>query len=754
MDKPEKKYAVRVTPNNNLPTRIEPFVGRERELSQIIQALLDPYIPLVTIVGLAGIGKTALALEVAHRLLEKGEFSGGIVWLDSPRANTLPALLETMEVVLSISPGDFVREGVHPSLTLREGIPAYLRTQPCLLVFDGLDAVPDDKDVVAFLDRLPSPSKALVTSRRRVGLLGQERVFELEPLGEEEAVQFLVAAAHRYGVEIAPDKAREIARIVNGLPLAIALVAAQAAVIPLDELEASLERKGLEAVTLQATFRVVYERLSDAAQRLLRRMAVFEGGADGAAISQACQVEEWQETLTELVHHSLVEAQNGRYRLHPLIRQLVLEQLEAAAERRITEERAAGYFLSLAQSAQSKLYTEEAPNVITMVNAERANLLAGMAWYQKRETWDQIMTYGLALGELFRATGDWADRLKVLEGAMDAAIKARDERQRAVILHNLGVAHQELGNYTLAHSFYEGSLTLKRFLGDKRGLATTLHQLGMLAQAQGDYQTALHSYEESLRLARELGERRGEAQTLSNLGVIYQAQGRWAEAVELYERALLVFEKLGDRHGEGQVFANLANVYQARGELDRAAELYERALLVFRELGDRPGVTQLSINLGKLVQTKGDHVAARHYYEQGLEIAEELGDKFWIATTTSQLGQLAEAEGSYVTAIRLSTRALVLFKELKSAYQITVANRLAQLHDRLGESAFQLIADEAGVEIPAEILERTPPEPTDSKAYWASLGRRHEREQSWSAGIEAYQKARAFFDPAGMTGDD
>ncbi|MBI3303588.1 MAG: CHAT domain-containing protein, partial [Deltaproteobacteria bacterium] len=160
---------MKTTPHN-LPSALRSFVGRERELLEIQQSVLDPRISIVTLVGPAGVGKTVLALEDAHRLLEQGKFPGGIVWLDCRQMAALDAMIETMRETFALPVSPAVRQHVH----------AHLRSHSCLLIFDGYDTVAQDMEVLAFLNQLPRSTKALVTSRERVGLLGQEWVFVIE----------------------------------------------------------------------------------------------------------------------------------------------------------------------------------------------------------------------------------------------------------------------------------------------------------------------------------------------------------------------------------------------------------------------------------------------------------------------------------------------------------------------------------------------------------------------------------------------
>jgi tetratricopeptide (TPR) repeat protein len=159
--------AEKQTALNNLPPVPDPDLGSwEKELGGIVEALLDPDIPIVTLVGPAGVGKTALALVVAHHLREQGEFPGGIVWLSASAAQSLEEVWGTIRATLNLPSPRAARQHLHEHSTL--------------LVLDGLNEAVQDMEMLAFLDRLPRPSKALVTSRERVGLMGREIIFRVE----------------------------------------------------------------------------------------------------------------------------------------------------------------------------------------------------------------------------------------------------------------------------------------------------------------------------------------------------------------------------------------------------------------------------------------------------------------------------------------------------------------------------------------------------------------------------------------------
>ena len=273
---------------NNLPRAPDTgVVGREQELAEIIKALLDPDIPIVTLVGLAGVGKTMLAQQVVQQLQKRGDFPGGTVLLEARAIQSLDDVWETIRRVLDLPSPQAARRHLHE--------------HPTLLILDGLDEAAQDMEMLTFLDRLPRPSKALVTSRKRVELRGKERVFTIGPLSEESTVRLLMKLAPYYGIEVSAEDAGEIGRMLGGIPSAIRWVLSvyQGKHISLESLRQHLA-EGLAEPSIEASLRLSYERLSEDGRKLFRRLAVFAADVSERTIEHVCQVESWKEALRQL----------------------------------------------------------------------------------------------------------------------------------------------------------------------------------------------------------------------------------------------------------------------------------------------------------------------------------------------------------------------------------------------------------------------------------------------------------------------
>jgi tetratricopeptide (TPR) repeat protein len=621
---------------NNLPPPVRPFVDREEEIARVTRLLLDPDVPIVNIVGLAGIGKTALALEVAHRLLEQGQFPDGVCWVYCrDRDQALADILQTVQRIFDLRP----RETSHN--TVRQ----YLATHTALLVLNEYDAITDDFEVLGFLGSLAGPSKALLTSRLRAARLARTAELQLDGLALEDGVHLFQQTAESYGTSLPHDDEASIAELVqllSGHPWAIRLAAAQTerGSLPLETLRQRLS-EGWPTPELEAVFDASTDMLSKPARALFRRLAVFTADFDEQAIFGVCEIDDWQDVAVELEQTDLVRRVDRRYQLHPLVRAAALAELERHNEREEYEQRAAAYYLALAQAAESAIQTGQLSIASDVIRAEIANMLAGQEWYWKHEHWQEVIAYGDALYNLL-VLGDLLDaRLIVVQRALTASKRISDTGGEARLQPALADVYQMQGRLSEAIELYEQSLASYRRAGDQLGAANTRKSLGDLALRQADLAAAGQHYRVALADFQAIGDRLGAANTRESLGDLALRQDDLTAAGQHYWAALADYQAIGARLGAANTRESLGDLALRQDDLAAAEQHYWAALADFRAIGARLGAANTRKSLGDLALRQADLAAAGQHYWAALADFQAIGDRLGAANTRLALGDLA-----------------------------------------------------------------------------------------------------------------
>ncbi len=558
-----------------------------------------------------------------------------------------------------------------------------------LLVVDNAEKI-KDANLWRFLENIPEPSAALVTTRESLPRGGKEiRVLDMEI--EEASRLFIIEARRRlpkWGENLNEDEEnslKEISSIMHGHPLAIKLTAALVASRSLASIRDELRRNPPQEVLDR--FDVSYADLTESQKELLGCLAVFSSSVTEDAIKSVCVNEDpesasnWETDLGELVRKSFldrveVEAQGEsgkdvapyRYRMHPLMRQYA----GAKAERDLLEklrESAVNYFLGYAQD-----FSED----FDMLEREKENILSGMIWAvsrrdlaageEKRNAALMVLQFMYSLDRFLDTRGCWNERGICLHQAVESADVLHDRREKAGWVHNLGILAQKMGNYPEARKLYQQSLKIFQELGDKSGVSSSLHNLGALAQATGEYDEARKLYQQSLKIFQELGDKSDVSKSLHNLGALAQATGEYEETRKLYQQSLKIFQELGDKTGVSKSLHQMGWLAQATGEYEEARKLYLQSLKIKQELGDKSGVSKSLHQLGMLAQATGEYEEARKLYLQSMKIKQELGDKDGIALSQAQLALLEEKQGHVKEALRLIRQAEAAFLELGSPY--------------------------------------------------------------------------------------
>jgi predicted ATPase/DNA-binding XRE family transcriptional regulator len=685
-----------------LPVPATSFVGRTAEIKSLADLLQSSGARLVTLLGLAGIGKTRLALEVSRRV--GAAFPGGIYFV------SLSPISDPNDVLPEIGRALGIRES--PYRALLPSIVSRLAQRPVLLVLDNFEHLLSSSDAAAsLLSSVPSLT-ILVTSRHALNLYG-EHIFDVPPMSlphpevqdhrshlpslyEYEAVLLFVqrAKAANPDFQLTQDNANVVAslcRKLEGLPLAIELAANRMRVLPpasiLEHLGSRLDMLSSGAANLPPRQRSLrgaiswgYDLLQPGAQRLLCWLSAFPGGCslpavESIALAQGVEHMQVLSDLSALVDSSMVRREGGttgvpqRFTMLETVREYASERLAATGDQAQAERFHAGYFLALADRAEPHLEGSEQASWLKTLEAEHDNIRAAYHYYLRSGDTVSMASLAAALRRFWYLQG------YLTEGRtwLAASLSHRDRLDPALlakVLHGLGTLEWAVGRLAEAGTYFRESLSLSRGLGDTLGVASMLNNLGIVALPQGDHDGAVAFHNESLALYRQLGDRWYVAIAISNLGLVALDKGDFLQARSLLEQSLEIRRDLADQQGIAQSLNNLGIVARCLGEYREAVRLHTTSLDIFRTLGDKWNMALCMSNLAYVGLTGGQlstdvgNIDAGGYFMESWALFDKLGVDSGIVVCAEGLACVLLSDGKAERAALLFGAAERLREEL------------------------------------------------------------------------------------------
>jgi predicted ATPase/DNA-binding CsgD family transcriptional regulator len=691
MPQPQPDESGGITPHN-LPAPLTSIIGREQEVTAVAALLARPEIRLLTLTGTGGVGKTRLALAVAHSLLSK--FPDGVFFV------SLAALEDPDLVIRAIAHTLTIKDAGASSLLAL--LQAYLRDKRFLLLLDNfeqvLPAAPRLTDLLASCPNLTM----LVTSRASLHVRGEQEfpvppleiadlahLPSLDDLSRSPAIALFLARAQaiqptfQLSAANAPTIAEICARL-DGLPLAIELAAARLKLLPPQALLARLEQRlslltggGQNAParhqTLRKTLAWSYDLLSPEEQWLFRRVSVFVGGFTLQAVEALCQTPgapapDALDRVASLLDKSLVyrtaqqPEDEPRFALLETVREFGLECLAEAGETEATRQAHAAYYLQLAEEANLHLQAAEQGQWFDCLERERENLRAAMSFLLERArvegqpAEDQRQYAQLALRFCTALYWFWYTRMYYREGLrfLEQAIavgQRADARLRLRALSDAGALYSELDALDRADEMLNESLTLAREYGDQAGMANALFQLGCVKIVQGRYADSLPQIEESAALFLQLGDTWSRARSLTQLGCLATTQGAHAQARALLEEALATYRALGDRFRIALVLYELARArWVDQQDILKTKALAEESLALYRAVGAKACSADVLALLAEIALAQGEPIRAREMAEEAVAIFKEVGIAWETARVMTSLAHIAAAQGDLEAA--------------------------------------------------------------------------------------------------------
>ena len=700
----EVRAAAQVRVRDALPQDLSGFTGRDAEVERIHRAVRDSAtlggpVVISALHGMAGVGKTQLAVHIGHVLAAEQAFDR-VLFVNLRGFHPDPAqppadpaaVLDGFLRLLGVS-------GQQVPHQLGERTAAYRQRLAGTRSLIVLDNAADEEQVRPLLPGTPG-CIALVTSRRGLTGLDVATHLDVDVFAPAESLRFLATTVPAIPLGDDPGAPARIAERCGHLPLALALVAGHMRTKPgwtltdhADWLDERHRDRRLDS-EVELALEVSYRNLPAGERELLRLLSQHPGqdlDVYAAAALSGTDLDLAGTRLRKLCADSLVQtAGPGRYTLHDLVRAYAAARAadeDRRADRRAALTRLLDYYLAASAEAMGRLHptdSDRRPAVapspvalpdladpITWLDAERANLVAAVTLAADQDWPPHAVSFGTVLYRYLLGRHS-LDALTVHGLAAQAAAHADDPGARAGALTDLSGTEVLLGRHDAALDHLEQARQIFRHAGNMPGQARALNNLSIVETRLGHYPAAAEHLRESLKLYRLSANGTGQARALTNLGNLESRMGRDEDAIVHYGEALRLHREAADRIGEAVLLSNLGGAEAKLGRYDAAEEHLTAALDLDRELGKIHYEASTLDSLGTLYGDRRDAERAAAYYREAMVLFRRVGDRHGMACAHNGLGEAAQIAGRFDEAI----------VEHAAAYEIAVLPDVADLEQQ------------------------------------------------------------------------
>ena len=707
-----------------LPPRVTRFTGRGIELAKLAEILAprgdQAAVVVSALAGLAGVGKTALAIHAGHEALEAGWFDA-VLFLDlygyDPTRRIEPvqalgSLLRSLGV-----PGEHIpltqtdREALYRSLLVERGRAG----QRVLIVADNVSATGQVVPLLA-----GDPHRVLVTSRSTLADLAGARLLEIDVLTPAEAIELLgqaLSAANPADSRVRNDlqAVEELSRLCGRLPLALQVVAAllrsdpdqpiaevvqtlSGATNRLRELDYSGE------LGVRGAFDLSYQHLDPAQARLFRLLSLNPGtqtSAEAAAALADLDLAQTHRLLDRLRRAHLVQpgTTRGYFRFHDLLRLYAADSSTSEdddIDRDAAVERLLAYYLITTRAAITYLDPQmtvpahsdpfvNRQHALSWLDIERPTLVAAVTL--ARDTNQPTVTTDLsqALFRYFDLRKDWTDWLTTHQLALAATRRLGKRQTEGRTLNNLGIAHHQMGQFDEAQACHQSAVDIAREVGDRRGEGHALNCIGIVQHRSRRFDEALDCYQQAVKIARETDDRYAEGRALMNLGAVYYELRRFDEAITYQQQALAVYRNLNERRRECQSLTHLGLVHGELRQFDEALDYYQKSLEIAREIDDHDSESRTLNNLGNIYRDLDILDESIAYHQRALTIYRDLGNRYSEGHTLTNLGNVYQDLRRFDESITHHEQAMAIYRDLGNRYdEGQVLHNLGNVYQDLG----------------------------------------------------------------------
>ncbi|TCP49293.1 DNA-binding SARP family transcriptional activator [Tamaricihabitans halophyticus] len=650
---------------DELPAPIGTFLGRGTELAELRERFSTPNPagpPVCMIYGPGGVGKSTVAVQLAHEL--KASYPDGVLYVDLHGSTTGKAPVEAAEVLRTLLNELGAPETTGDVLAAR-AYRARLQGRKVLVILDNagtssqvIPAIPDDPGCAV-----------IVTSRHPiVGPDGATHI-HLDVLPPEQAVALLGRIVGQRRVTAEQHAASRLAALCGHLPLALRIIATRAATRPhwplqtwvdlLDDERGRLDELSTPDLDIRASILVSIDELTQSTRQDDRRalelfIALGEVAVDAYTPSMAAALTGWSEAAATAGLEQLVDAQllysprPAKYAMYDLVGVLARERAqEQPTEHGLGRARlAAEWYLAAAHDAHRTLTGTGLPirvhippnrttgfpdrsSALHWLDNELEGIIAvGTRLAATRQRCAPLLTAMLRmLAVYFNTTMQWAQRSALSRLVLDTARQEDDRYGQGVALMNLGVVASQRDQLAEADRYYQHSLAELAESRSDYEYARLLQNLTALHSILGQPQRGEQYAADALHAAREHGYRDLESGALNNLAIIHLRRQEPERARGLLDESVRVAKAIGSHYQLSTALNSLTQVYGAVGDHEQALRCAQEALRTNEGVGNTRQAIECLINLANTLRKLGRLDEARQRYEQARERLAEIGTR-------------------------------------------------------------------------------------------------------------------------------
>lgn len=675
---------------NDVPVPAATLFGRDKELQELHELLNQKRV--ISILGAGGMGKTSLALEVAHRV--KDLFSGNVVFAPMADITTAEEVIPALANAIGIKDAE--------GRNLVKGISAAIGDLKALIVLDNLEQVigvaPQIADLISNCPNL----RILATSRMPLKIRAEyeytlsplplpagQHLKSVEHLLEFPSIQLFVDRATKVNgtFRLTPENAAEVVQIcqrLDGLPLALELAAARIRMMSAKQLLQRLEHvldvltSGAKDLperhqTLRATIDWSFSMLTGPEKALFRRMSVFSGGCTPEAIEEVCYEKNSTQAFDELeslVDKGLVHRSGSadRFMMLQTIREYAIERLGEVNETDTVRYRQAKYFERIATQIREGLENGHQADWIQRCTLEEANLQSVLDFLmsEARGGNAEAMEIGMTIcGQLYfywHIQGKHIVARQYSNAFLGLPNCPASGRSKALCLNTVGLASSTLGHNEQSVKEHQAAYDIAALVKDRPTMGFAKLSMFIAYLGIGKIAEAEACASEYFQISMESGSdfERGFAHTAT--GIMHLVKGELDAAKTFYDQALEIQNKIPDLEGGGLSRGGLALLSSLRGNYAESIELYGASLKSFATMGDRAEEARILEEMAWVYLKSENAKEARKAFLDSIHAYEDVGSVRGIGLALLGIASVEAVENHPAKAIEIETAA-ILFAE-------------------------------------------------------------------------------------------